>query len=192
MKTKIMKTSMMKKMNRIMLLTFMTLVLIGSLAACGTSTNTDEAYKVEIEGTGVVQGVEVTLSDMKHMEAGVEEASYFSLNSYGTRDRTNFKGVWLWYLLQQSVEFKPNASTVTLVAEDGYQVTYSLEEVQREDYLDEENPGATLKMIIAWEQEGEPLSGEEGNPLQLVVGQRETGDVNKPYWVRNISRILVE
>lgn len=187
-----MKTNIMKKQAGNLLWLLVTLSLMCCVIGCGTSISQDKTHKVLIEGNGVVRRAEVTLADMKQMEGGFEEASYFSLNSYGTRDRTSFKGVWLWYLLQQSVTLADNASTVTLVAEDGYQVTYSLEEVQRDDYVDEENPGANLKMIIAWEQEGEPLSGDEGTPLQLVVGQREAGDVNKPYWVRNISRILVE
>jgi DMSO/TMAO reductase YedYZ molybdopterin-dependent catalytic subunit len=87
---------------------------------------------------------------------------------------------------------KDNASQVSFIAEDGYTVGYTLAEVQREDYIDEENPGAKLKLILAWEEGGEEFDPEQGNPFQLVVGQREPGDVNKPYWVRNVKTIRID
>ena len=71
-------------------------------------------------------------------------------------------------------------------------MTYTLEEVQRKDYLDEQTPDSTYPMIIAWEQAGQPFDPDQGNPFQLVVGQREPGDVNKPYWVRHIITLEVK
>jgi DMSO/TMAO reductase YedYZ molybdopterin-dependent catalytic subunit len=152
----------------------------------------DDAYTVEITGSGVAAPVQVSLKQMKEMEAGLVEANYFSLNTYGTKEYTDFRGVWLWHLLQESAGLTESARTVTLTAEDGYQVSFTLEEVKREDYIDEQDLAAAYKMIIAWEQAGEAFDPEKGNPFQLVVGQREPGDVNKPYWVRNISTIEVE
>ena len=78
------------------------------------------------------------------------------------------------------------------IAEDGYQVEFSLEDVVKEDYIDEQNPSVKLKMILAWEENGTESDPQTGYPLQLVVGQREPGDVNKPYWVRNVNTIRVD
>ena len=32
----------------------------------------------------------------------------------------------------------------------------------------------------------------DGQPLQLVMGQRQPGDVNKPYWVRYVKTIRID
>jgi hypothetical protein len=151
-----------------------------------------DAYTVEISGSGVAAPVQVSLKQMKEMEAGLVEANYFSLNSYGTKEYTDFRGVWLWHLLQESATLSENAKTRH--TDSGGRVPGELYPGRGEAgrYIDEQDPAAAYKMIIAWEQEGEAFDPEKGNPFQLVVGQREPGDVNKPYWVRNISTIEVE
>ena len=47
----------------------------------------------------------------------------------------------------KKVALKANASRVSIIAEDDYRVEYSLEEIMREDYIDEQNPEARLKII---------------------------------------------
>ena len=47
-------------------------------------------------------------------------------------------------------------------------------------------------MIIAWEENGIEYDVAYGPPYKLIVGQKEAGDVNKPQWVSNIDRIIVE
>lgn len=46
-------------------------------------------------------------------------------------------------------------------------------------------------MIIAWEEKGIEYDVADGPPYKLIVGQKP-GDVNKPQWVSNIDRIIVE
>ena len=145
-----------------------------------------------IKGDAVEDQVFFTWEELKSMEEGLVEADYFSINSYGTKGYTHFKGVWVWYVLSEQVGIKDDASRVSFVAEDGYQVEYSIEEVKREDYIDEQNPEAKYKMILAWEENGVENDPSLGSPLQLVVGQREPGDVNRPSWVRNVQIIHVE
>ena len=48
------------------------------------------------------------------------------------------------------------------------------------------------KMILAWEENGREYDPEKGNPFQLVVGQREPGEANRPYWVRNVMIIRID
>lgn len=145
-----------------------------------------------ITGDGVAEEVRLTMDELKAMEQGVVEDDYFALNSYGTESYTRFKGVWLWHVLQQCVELQDTASTVRFIAADGYQVELTLNDVKRDDYIDQNDPAKRHKMILAWEADGVAFHAEEGNPLQLVIGQREPGDVNKPYWVRHIQVIVIE
>lgn len=170
-------------------------LLIFCLAGAGClSPDTDKAPAEEliIEGEGVKGEKVFTLSDLQLMEEGLVEADYFGINTYGAKGHTHFKGIGVWYLLSKQAELKDDAAYVTFIAEDGYEVTYSLAEVEKGDYIDEQNPEAKLKMILAWEENGYEYDPRVGMPLQLTVGQQEPGDINKPYWVKNVVTIRVE
>jgi DMSO/TMAO reductase YedYZ molybdopterin-dependent catalytic subunit len=173
----------------VLLMSFLLLCIL--VTGCGAAGEAP-AGTVVIEGEAVEARASFTLDELKAMEEGLVEADYFAINTYGTREHFHFKGVGVWHLLKETVTLQDTASKVTFTGEDGYTVQFTLEEVQKEDYLDEENPGVELKMILAWEVDGEELSPDQGNPLQLVVGQREPGDVNKPYWVRNVKTIRID
>ena len=90
------------------------------------------------------------------------------------------------------MSLQDHASRVTFIAEDGYEVEFPLEDIKREDYIDEQNPQTKYKMILAWEENGREYDPEKGNPFQLVVGQREPGEANRPYWVRNVMIIRID
>jgi DMSO/TMAO reductase YedYZ molybdopterin-dependent catalytic subunit len=167
------------------------------LAVCGLGCGGTPAEKAVpgvlfIEGNGVEGKASITLEELKSMPDGLVEADYFSINSYGTKKYFHFKGIWVWHVLREKVTLKDSAAKVAFIAEDGYKVEYTLEEVKREDYIDEQNPETKYKMILAWEENGREYDLDNGNPFQLVVGQREPGDVNKPYWVRNIKTIRID
>lgn len=147
---------------------------------------------VLIEGNAVKEKVTFTIKELKAMEDGLVEADYFAINSYGTKEYYHFKGVWVWYILQEKVSLKDTALKVSFIAEDGYKVEYSLDDVKKEDYIDEQNPETKYKMILAWEEDGREYQMDHGNPFKLVVGQKEPGDVNKPYWVRNVKTIRID
>jgi len=175
------------------------LLLVGAmgLAVSGCSQGTapgppDEPGILEIRGEGVAAEARVRLAERKAMKEGLVEDDYFSVNSLGTKGYTRFKGVWVWYVLQNSVVLKDDASMVTFVAEDGYYIRFTLDEVRRDDYIDEQNPEKRYKMILAWEVDGRELNPDEGSPFQLAVGQKAPGDVNKPYWVRNVKAVVID
>ncbi len=167
------------------------LIVCISGSGCASAEKTP-ADTLLIEGDAVNNKVAFTFEELKSMEDGLVEADYSFVNSYGTKGYTHFKGIWVWYLLSKQVSLKEDASHVTFIAEDGYQVEYEFEDVKREDYIDEQNPGNRLKIILAWEENGYEFSPQAGMPLQLIVGQREPGDVNKPYWVKNVIMIRVD
>ncbi len=134
----------------------------------------------------------VSLDELKAMRDMIYEADFYSLNSFGTTGYTHFKGVNLWSLLESNSLISDESSKVLVVAEDGYKMEFTIEQVKRQDYIDETNPDAKHPMIIAWEENGEEYSSKEGSPFKLVVGQKEAGDVNKPQWVSNIDKIVIE
>jgi hypothetical protein len=134
----------------------------------------------------------ISLDQLKAMGDMIYEADFYSLNSFGTTGYTHFKGVNLWSLLESNSLISDEASKVTVVAEDGYKMEFTMEQVKRQDYIDETNPDAKYPMIIAWEENGEEYTSKEGSPFKLVVGQKEAGDVNKPQWVSNIDKIVIE
>lgn len=168
----------------IFIVILLTICILG--LGCATSGEAPEG-DLFIEGKGVKDKVSFTMEDLKAMEDGLIEADYFALNSHGTKGYSHFKGIWTGYILNEKLALKDKASQVTFIAGDGYEVEYTLEEVMREDYIDEQNPETKYKMILAWEENGREL-----NSLQLVVGQRKPGDVNKPYWVRNVKTIRID
>ncbi|HOA36398.1 MAG TPA: molybdopterin-dependent oxidoreductase [Bacillota bacterium] len=169
------------------------LLLLALLAAagCAGKSKAQEAV-LAIEGSGVETPVEVTLEELQAMTGDLVEDDYFSINTYGTEEYFHFKGVWVWAVLEKKASLKGEATKASFVAEDGYTATYTLEEVRRDDYMDQQDPGKKYKMILAWEENHQPYDISEGSPFRLVIGQKEPGDVNKPYWVRQVVKIVVE
>lgn len=142
---------------------------------------------VEVKGPGVDKTYQFALDELKAAGGHVSK-TYFNLNSFGTEANTSFKGISLAYLLDSLVSMKGSATSVTITANDGYLRNYNLEDVRR-DYISEKDPSARLPMILAWEEDGSPLTGQY--PLKLVMGQTKTGDANKSNWVRNVKTITV-
>lgn len=150
----------------------------------------DENNILKIRGL-VENELKLSMDDLKAMKDIAFEADFYWLNSYGTTGYTHFKGLKLWDLLETQALIKPEAAIVTIRAQDGYSMEFTPDQIKME-YMDETNPDNKYPMIIAWEENGQEYSPDEGAPYKLVVGQKEAGDVNKPQWVSNIDVILVE
>lgn len=118
--------------------------------------------------------------------------TFYSLNNFGTTDYTDFKGVNLWLLLKDKAGILDSATRVKIIALDGYEVQFTIGQVKRSDYIDETDQDVKLPIIIAWQENGEDYSTSDGPPYKLVIGQKEPGDINKPQWVSNIDKIIVE
>ena len=150
----------------------------------------DENNILKIEGL-VENELKLALNELKTLNDIIFEADFYSLNSFGTTGYTHFKGVKLWDLLEENALIKAEASKISIVAQDGYSMEFTIDQIKME-YMDETNPDNKYPMIIAWEENGEEYSTDEGAPYKLVVGQKEPGDVNKPQWVSNIDVIIIE
>lgn len=144
---------------------------------------------ITLEGSGISKPIQLTLTELQRMQEAIVADKFFSLNNYGTKEYFSFKGVSLWYLLNKA-GVKNTAQTVTITAEDGYSVTYTLAEIKRDDYIDEQNPEKKYKTIIAWEENGKVY--DSPYPFRFVVGQKAPGDINKPNWVQKVKSIKVD
>jgi len=160
-------------------------------------TENPPVLEAEVENALKIQGnvantLSISLDELKGMKEIIFEDDFYSLNSFGTTGHTRFKGVNLWSLLEQKAQISSKASRITVIATDGYKMEFTIDQVKKQDYIDETNQDKKFPMIIAWEEKGQEYDPEDGPPYKLVVGQREAGDVNKPQWVSNIDRIIVE
>lgn len=166
-----------------------------------TAETTEEAPSVDeqqviaenvLKVKGLVDNeLSLSLDELKGMSDIIFEADFYWLNNFGTTGYTHFKGVKLWNLLESKALIKSEASKISITAQDGYSMEFTIEQVKME-YMDETNPDNRYPMIIAWEENGEEYSTDEGAPYKLAVGQKEPGDINKPQWVSNIDVIIIE
>jgi DMSO/TMAO reductase YedYZ molybdopterin-dependent catalytic subunit len=146
---------------------------------------------LKIEGSAIVKPITLGLDELKDMKDYYIEDDFFSLNSYGTKEYFHFKGVKIKAVLDKVGVNKDNV-TISFIASDGYKQELTLGEALREDYIDEQNPDKKYPIIIAWHENGKDYDAKKGPPFRLVIGQKEPGDVNKPQWVQNVSKIIID
>ncbi|MCR3955249.1 MAG: molybdopterin-dependent oxidoreductase [Gudongella sp.] len=150
-----------------------------------------EGPLLKVEGR-VSTPLSLDLSQLKSMDSLIYSADYYWLNSFGSTGHTSFKGIKLWGLLTEEAGIGSDAQTVRIVATDGYEMTFTVDQIRKQDYIDETDDSKKLPVIVAWQEDGSQYDSDKGPPYKLVVGQKEAGDVNKPQWVSNIDRIIVE
>lgn len=151
----------------------------------------DDKTLLYIEGTGIENPITLTLDDLKAMQDAYYEDDYFSLNSFGTKEYFHFKGVRIKAVLDKA-GLKDSAASISFVASDGYKHEMTVEKALKEDYIDEQDPNKKYPIIIAWHENGNDYDPNRGAPFRLVIGQKEPGDVNKPQWVQNIAKIIID
>lgn len=146
---------------------------------------------IAVEGSGVANPIKLTLSELKDMKDGYFAGDFFSLNSWGTKEYFYFEGVKLKNILD-AAKLKATATSITFVAEDGYEQTLTKDAALKEDYIDEQDDTKKYPVIIAWHENKQDYKQADGAPFRMVIGQKAAGDVNKPQWVSNITKIVVE
>ena len=151
----------------------------------------NEGVQLKVQGAGIEKEVSFTLDELKAMKDSYFEDDFYSLNSYGTRQHFHFAGIKVKAILDKA-GVKSSAKNVKFVAEDGYTQELTLEGALKEDYIDEENPEKKFPVIIAWHENGKDYDIKKGPPFRLVVGQKEPDDMNKPQWVMNIDKIIID
>ncbi len=146
----------------------------------GSDDNGD--YDLEISGAGVNSPYYFTLEDLKSKTAGIVSSTYTSLNNFGTKSSYEFEGISMQYLLNNVVSLKSSAKSISVIAEDGYTKRFNLDSNENGIYSKDmyNNP-----VLLAWLEDGKSIN------LKFVIGQSTDKHLNKPLWVDNIKRIVV-
>ncbi|MBR5429666.1 MAG: hypothetical protein IK116_03980 [Firmicutes bacterium] len=123
-----------------------------------------------------------SLSDLQNM-GGYYSASYFSRGKEPQEETNSFSGILVSYLLDSVIG--ASYSKATFTASDGYAGSHSYSAIHAY-YVNEQDPSASLPMILAWTQDGNPCG------LRLVMGQQIAGEYNRTYWVRDVITIELQ
>ncbi|MEG1930341.1 MAG: S-layer homology domain-containing protein [Anaerovorax sp.] len=165
--------------------------------------NTYEAYAkqlISVKGDGVSKEMTYTVGDLEKMTDGLVEGNY-TMRTLVEPHTDQYEGVSLPYLLQKA-GVKKEASSVQIVCGDGASMNFTMEEILKEDYINEADTGK-LKVILAFGKNKTPLVpdkasagyvasvGNDGGPLRLMVGQTAKGERNSPKCLQNVSSIVV-
>ena len=126
---------------------------------------------------------------LKPLKLSVKELSTLKSSEVKAKDRDGkehtFKGVMLWTILDSAgvtlgkdLRGENLAKYVLVKASDGYEVVFSLPEI---------DPEFSEKIILlAYEVDGKPLAANEG-PFRLVVPQ----DKKHARWIRQLNSIQI-
>lgn len=133
-----------------------------------------------------------TLDDVQAMPA--EEGWGGLMNSVGEISGPfEYKGVPLLDLVE-SVGELGEEDAVRIEAKDGYAMTFSYEQLTGGDFttLDsktgEEVPHDELTVIVAYEEDGEPL-GEQTGPLRIAILSDEDQVTEGHWWIKWVTKI---
>jgi len=105
------------------------------------------------------------------------------------------KGVTLADLCELVGGIEPT-DTLMISAQDGYSTVFDYDQVMGEFITYntdlQEVPHDELKTILMYEEDGKPLSDEDGKPLRIaIVGTKEGLLVEGSYWVKWVNKIEV-
>ena len=182
----------MKKLKTIFALLLVLCVLLGLACACTPQENKQEQQPktaiLKIEGDGVLEARELNAQQIKEAaKDGLYQGDYVMVDINKQRSTVSVEGVNLWYLLSEVVGLKETAKSVSIVANDGFQATYPIDQVVRQDYMDEQNPDAVYPMILSWN-----YNVQSGESFTFMVGQDKGGEANKEDWILDVAKIVVK
>lgn len=162
---------------------------------------TDE---LKISGNGAKKLVTTTVREIETLQDYIFKADYCLLNNQGTTNLSTFKGIDLYQYLNKEIGFKAGAAGVKIIASDGWSKTFTLEELAKTDYINQESSAGDLKVMLAYGCNEKPLVPEDssggydadaknsGGPLWFIIGQTQAGDVNNSKCIKNVAEIEIE
>ena len=154
---------------------------------------TADSYDLAITGDGVENNGYFSIKGLKNAE-GVEKRNedYSWLDGKGDAGVSAFEGAYVENLLENVVGLEDDASTVTIIADDGteqtaelsrnsasYGTVYKVAEMFRQD-IDGNKP------MLAWKENDTKIN------LRFVVGKSSENDANKEKWIDNVVQIKVD
>jgi len=149
-----------------------------------------EPYSIKTESTVLtVRGSELarewhfSLAELQSL-GGQFSGEYFSRGKDPQEMTTAFAGIKVQYLIESVVGVSSYKKAV-FTASDGYAASFSRSAVNA-SYINENVPGSSLPMIIAWAEDGAFC------PLRLVMGQQIEGEYNRTNWVSGVITIEIK
>ena len=101
----------------------------------------------------------------------------------------NYTGVNITYLADLVGGITPLES-VKMTASDGYSMTYTYEQVLGEIATYEGTTGP-MTMVLAYEEDGSPISGGYGGPLRIAFTGPDSPITDGHFWVKYITTIEI-
>jgi len=166
---------------------------------------------VRLYGKGLNKEKAYSVSELESMQTRAVTRNYSILDKDGKLTEARYRGVPV-YDLFTDIGIKNNAGDVTVYADDGTSVTFSLSKLKKQTYSDYVSPSQnTLGAILAFGSgkadgeimDGRPLVadknspdydiayGNDGGPLKLIMPQESEDSVNSGLCVKNVVAITV-
>lgn len=154
-----------------------------------------------ISGEGIKKSKKFTKKELENMEAGKINEVY-TMQTLVEPHNGQYAGISLNYLLEKVIGLKEDAKSVKIVCADGISMTFSLGEIQKQDYMNGVDD-SKLPVILAYGKDGYPLvprqtdqgytekAGNDGGPIRLMIGQTVKNERNSPKCLRNVTEIVV-
>ena len=165
-----------------------------------------EVYKdntLKISGEGVSKQTEWPVRFLEGLQNYIEEKTYTIAKTETVKYDDIYKGLDLYSFLKNEAGLKLNADMVTFIAEDGYSIDMSIEDLAKNDYYNSITGKNDLGVLLAYGKNNKPLvsnknskgyisdSKNSGGPLKLVVGQRTKDDINSKSNLSNLVEIKI-
>jgi DMSO/TMAO reductase YedYZ molybdopterin-dependent catalytic subunit len=142
--------------------------------------------------------ISFTLSELKALPVTQGQAGIKSSTGQITIPAL-YSGVALADLLDLMGGLDPEMG-VSLVAEDGYAMTLSNDQISQGDFItydpatgEENHPGDPLTVLIAYEREGQPLDTKGEGTLRMVIVSPKNNQVTDGHWsVKWVNRVEIK
>jgi DMSO/TMAO reductase YedYZ molybdopterin-dependent catalytic subunit len=162
-----------------------------------TATPTAEPEPV-LELVGPDEAKTLTLDDLKELPT-TEGWAGIKTSTGDIFLPTQIKGVALTNLLEQVGGLSPEVG-VSVVARDGYAMTFSYEQIVNGEFItydpatgDEITIADPLTVILAYERDGQPLPEDSGGPLRIYVVTPQNNQVVDGHWaVKWVNQIVLK
>ncbi len=139
-----------------------------------------------------------TMDDLKELPVAEGQAGIKSSTGRITIP-AQFTGVELMELASQAGGLDPSLG-VNVVAEDGYAMTFSYDQITQGDFIaydpatgDEKKMSEPLKVILAYAREGDSLDKDSDGTLRLAIISPKNNQVTDGHWsVKWVNRLEIK
>jgi len=163
-----------------------------AVAECGAEADADadaEGGALTIRGDGV--GREVVFSREELEKMSIERHTYSVINNFPTERLEYTAGVPLRAILEL-VGLKDSAKLLTFISTDGFQRTFTVNELFAPRYFfPAGGDKKAVPVIVSLQGSDSGFDGLETINLRLIMGQRARSEQNNPWFVRDLSTIEV-